>query len=102
MGGHETHDQIGNVGPSVETPVAKPMQESQQRKLKNMSAEKLKHSDFKKQFQSKISTRSISRKVALSSNISTEVACGFKIQDVSILNDCLESVAVCRSCFVFP
>ena len=98
LGGHETHDQIGNVGPSVETPVAKPMPESQQRKLKNMSAEKLKHSDFKKQFQSRIFTRSISRKVALSSNISTEVACGFQIQDFSILNDCLESVAVCRSC----
>ena len=50
------------------TPVAQPKSAAQPKKLKNISAETLKNSDYKKLTQGKIITRRISRKFARSLN----------------------------------
>ena len=91
--------QTSNHGPNIDTtPLARPRSAAQPKKLKNMSAEKLKNSDFNKLTQGRIITRSLSRKFALNSKLSVESANGMKLQDFSILNSCLEEVAICRSC----
>ena len=91
--------QARNDRPNIDTtPVARPRLAAQPRKLKNMSAEKLRNSDFNKLTQGRIITRSLSRKFALHAKLSVEPAHGMKLQDFSILSTCLEEVAVCRSC----
>ena len=58
--------QTGKDRPNVDTTrVARPRSASQPKKLKNMSAEKLKNSDFNKLTQGRIITMSISRKYLL-------------------------------------
>ena len=67
--------QARNDRPNIDTtPVARPRLAAQPRKLKNMSAEKLRNSDFNKLTQGRIITRSLSRKFALHAKLSVEPA----------------------------
>ena len=97
---HDTQGQLGNDRPNVDTtPATRQTLASEQTTLTTMAAEKLQNNDFKKLFQSRMLTGGLSRRIALKSKVLEEGASGFIIQDFPILNHCLGSVAVCRSCF---
>lgn len=64
-----------------------------------MSAKKLVNSSFEKFEREKgIVTRRNAREVRLGSTPDTEVANGFKIQDASLLSECISAAAICNSC----
>ena len=65
--------------------------------MRNMSAEKLSNSDFKK-MDNQIRTRSKSKKLGVYRPLGIEDAHGTKLQDFSLLNACLENFAICSSC----
>ena len=65
--------------------------------MRNMSSEKLKHSDFKK-MDEKMKTRSLSKRLGVARGHCIEDAPGTKIQDFTILSQTLEQFAICSSC----
>ncbi len=65
--------------------------------MRNISAEKLSHSDFNK-MDNKIKTSSMSKKFGFNRTRCIEDAHGTKIQDFSILSKCLENFAMSSSC----
>ena len=66
--------------------------------IKSISAEKLLNTDFLK-IDDKISTRASSKKVGMSKPATNfEEASGFKIQDFSLLQQCLDTSAICSKC----
>ena len=65
--------------------------------MRNMSAEKLSNSDFKK-MDNRIKPRHASKKLGINRVTCIEDAHGTNIQDFSILSACLEKFAMCSSC----
>ena len=65
----------------------------------SVSTKKLLNTSFEK-FESSqgILTREQARKVGLGSSRDVEIATGFKIQDATLLSDCISAAAICSSC----
>ena len=81
-----------HVSNEIPMPILNPTDES-------ISSKKLLNSSFE-MFESKCGplTRKQARKVGLGSTPDVEMAKGFKLQDATLLNDCISTAAICSSC----
>jgi len=67
--------------------------------IRNMSEEKLLNSDFGKSEGKRTCTRTRAKALGKNSRIlKEEVATGYKLQDFSLLNECLKKSSICSSC----
>ena len=67
--------------------------------IENVSAKKLMNTSFRKLEAKKgIMTRRNAQNVGLGSRSNVEIATGFKIQDASLLSECISDAAICSSC----
>lgn len=65
----------------------------------NISAKKLVNTSFEKfECKKEIMTHRNAREVGLGSTSDVKVATGFKIQDASLLSECISDAAICSSC----
>ena len=70
-----------------------------QANVENMSAKKLLNTCFEKlECKKGIMTHTNARNVGLGSMFNVEIATGFKIQDASLLSECISDAAICSSC----
>ena len=67
--------------------------------VENMSAKKLLNTSFEKlECKKGIITRTSARNLGFGSTSNIEIATGFKIQDASLLSECISDAAICSSC----
>ena len=67
--------------------------------IENVSAKKLLNTSFEKLESKKgVITRTCARNLGIGSSSNTEIATGFKVQDASLLSECISDAAICSSC----
>ena len=95
---NETLQHVASTS-SIQEPQSTPKSAARLQKVENMSAKKLSNSHFKNIESNKETlTRNKSRELGLGTAKEIKVSKDYKLQDFSLLNECISKAAICQIC----